>query len=95
MRAPKLGNRRNLADFADWRGRCGVLSPRHDSQNDSRDAQMKTFVLLLAVVAMAGFGLWSLHVASRYQALCEISYWSATAAQLKHCDERAAELQGR
>jgi hypothetical protein len=56
---------------------------------------MKTFVLLLAVVAMAGFGLWSLHVASRYQALCEISYSSATAAQLKHCDERAAELQGR
>jgi hypothetical protein len=56
---------------------------------------MKTFFLLLAAVAMAGLGLLSLHVASRYQALCEISYWSATAAQREHCEERVAELQGR
>jgi hypothetical protein len=55
---------------------------------------MKTSLLLAAAVAIAGFGLWSLYVGSRYQALCELSYWSATAAELKHCDERAAELRG-
>lgn len=56
---------------------------------------MKKTLLLAAAVALTGFGVWSLFVASRYQALCELSYWSATAAELKHCDERAAELQGR
>jgi hypothetical protein len=56
---------------------------------------MKTFLLFAAAVAMAGFGVWSLYVGSRYQALCELSYWSASAAELKHCDERAAELHGR
>lgn len=56
---------------------------------------MKTRLLLAAALAMAGFGVWSLYVGSRYQALCELSYWSASAAELKHCDERAAELMGR
>lgn len=56
---------------------------------------MKKSLLLAAGVLMAGFGVWSLSVASRYQALCEISYFSATAAEIKHCDERAAELRGR
>ncbi len=56
---------------------------------------MKKSLLLAAGVLMVGFGVWSLFVASRYQALCELSYWSASAAELKHCDERAQELQGR
>jgi hypothetical protein len=56
---------------------------------------MKTFLLFVATLAMAGFGAWSLYVGSRDQALCELSYWSASAAELKHCDERAAELSGR
>lgn len=56
---------------------------------------MKRSLILAAFVAMAGFGVWSLYVASRYQALCELSYWSATSAELKLCDERAAELIGR
>jgi len=42
-----------------------------------------------------GYGVWSFYVASRYQALCELSYWSATKDELKLCDERMAELQGR
>ncbi len=50
-------------------------------------------VLLIVAVVMSGYGLWSLFVASRYQALCELSYWSATAAELKHCDERLSELK--
>ena len=56
---------------------------------------MKRVLLVCAAMASCGFGAWSMLVASRYQALCELSYWSASAAELKHCDERAAELQGR
>jgi hypothetical protein len=56
---------------------------------------MKKSLLLAAGVLMVGFGVWSLYVASRYQALCELSYWSASAAEIKLCDERASELRGR
>lgn len=56
---------------------------------------MKKSLLLAGGVLMVGFGVWSLFVASRYQALCELSYWSASAAELKLCDERATELRGR
>jgi hypothetical protein len=55
---------------------------------------MKKVAILALLLFMAGFGVWSLFVGSRYQTLCELSYWSATAAQLRHCDERAQELQG-
>jgi hypothetical protein len=56
---------------------------------------MRKTLLLAGGVLLAGFGVWSLFVASRYQALCELSYFSASAAEIKHCDERAAELVGR
>ncbi|MBG0810203.1 hypothetical protein IY145_12525 [Methylosinus sp. H3A] len=49
-------------------------------------------ILLALGVAGLGYFLWSLFVASRYQALCEISYWSATEAQLRACDEIRASL---
>ncbi|BBU61121.1 MULTISPECIES: hypothetical protein [Methylosinus] len=49
---------------------------------------------MLLALGVAGFGyfLWSIFVASRYQALCEISYWSATEAQLRACDEMRSSL---
>lgn len=56
---------------------------------------MKQILIVSACVAVAVFGLWSLYVSSRYQALCEISYFSAATETIKHCDERMAELQGR
>ncbi|MGJ0505900.1 MAG: hypothetical protein ACR652_01950 [Methylocystis sp.] len=56
---------------------------------------MRKWLLLAAGALMIGFGVWSLTVASRYQALCELSYWSATPAELRLCDERAGELGGR
>ncbi|HEY8063119.1 MAG TPA: hypothetical protein VIF40_00145 [Methylosinus sp.] len=49
-------------------------------------------MLLALGVAGLGYFLWSMFVASRYQALCEISYWSATEAQLRACDDRIATL---
>ena len=60
-----------------------------------RVAFMKKTLLICAVIASCGFGAWSMFVASRYQALCEISYFSASAAEIKHCDERLSELGGR
>jgi hypothetical protein len=56
---------------------------------------MKKSLLLTGCVLLVGFGVWSLYVASRYQALCELSYWSASSAELKLCDARATELTGR
>lgn len=49
-------------------------------------------VLLAIVVATMGYALWSFFVASRYQAMCQISYWSATDSQLRACDEMRASL---
>jgi hypothetical protein len=54
---------------------------------------MKQFILFALLIALMGFGGWSFFVASRYQALCELSYFSASAAELKHCDERLSELK--
>lgn len=53
---------------------------------------MKQNVLLALCAATLGYGLWSFFVASRYQSLCQLSYWSATAAQLRACDEMRTEL---
>ena len=55
---------------------------------------MRLKLLYALTAASVGYGVWSLYVASRYQALCEISYWSATNAELKLCDERQTELRG-
>jgi hypothetical protein len=55
----------------------------------------RPLLLLIGVVALAVFGVWSVYVSSRYQALCELSYWSASADELRLCDERASELKGR
>jgi len=55
--------------------------------------KMKKILLFTAVLGSLVFGVWSFFVASRYQALCEISYFSASSAELKHCDERLSELK--
>jgi hypothetical protein len=54
---------------------------------------MNQKALWLLVAVLAGYGLWSFFVASRYQALCQLSYWSSTAEQLRSCDAIATELQ--
>lgn len=51
----------------------------------------RTFLLALAVTAL-GYGLWASFMAGRYQSLCQISYWSATEAQLRACDDLRSEL---
>lgn len=56
---------------------------------------MKRTLWLLAAVVAASFGFWSLYVASKYQSLCEISVFSASTSELRRCEERMAELEGR
>jgi hypothetical protein len=54
---------------------------------------MNRGLLLLALfAAIFGYEAWSFLVASRYQSLCQLSYWSATDAQLRACDEMGAAL---
>jgi hypothetical protein len=55
----------------------------------------RPLLLLIGVAVIVAFGVWSVYVSSRYQALCELSYWSASADELRLCDERASELKGR
>jgi hypothetical protein len=51
------------------------------------------FNLLLAIgVASLGYFLWALHVAGRYESLCQLSYWEATSEELRACEEHQAEL---
>jgi hypothetical protein len=51
---------------------------------------------LLAVTCVAmGFYVWSLLVSSRYQALCNVNYWSATKEELDSCKEAKTELDTR
>jgi hypothetical protein len=56
---------------------------------------MNRKILFLLFIVVTGYGLWSFFVASRYQALCQLSYWSSTDAQLRACDELKSELQNR
>lgn len=56
---------------------------------------MNRIFILLLLIASAGYGAWAFFVASRYQSLCQLSYWSATDAQLRACDEMQTELPGR
>jgi hypothetical protein len=51
-----------------------------------------TFAIL---VLLGGFGLWSLLVANRYQALCQISYWRSSLSDIRSCDEIGSELPDR
>ena len=56
----------------------------------------KQNVFLLALsCALIGYYFWSFFVSSRYQALCNITYWSATRAQIEACREAKTELDRR
>ena len=66
------------------------LIDRAETENDA--SMSKRTILIAACLLMASYGVWSLFVASRYQALCELSYWSASKSELKLCEERRGEL---
>jgi hypothetical protein len=58
------------------------------------DAMRRNLLLAIGVVGL-GYYIWSFFVASRYESLCQLSYWSATSAQLRACEEQQSELQRR
>lgn len=56
---------------------------------------MRQKVLFVILALLTGYGVWSFYVASRYQSLCQLSYWRSTPAELRSCDELKTELQDR
>ena len=56
--------------------------------------QAKMFLYALSF-ALIGYYIWSFFVSSRYQALCNITYWSATNEQIEACKNRKIELDDR
>lgn len=56
---------------------------------------MNQKILWFLLFVVGGYGAWSFFVASRYQSLCQLSYWSSTDAQLRACDELQTELQDK
>ena len=58
---------------------------------------MRPYALALLVVTSLAMGyfFWSLFVSSRYQALCNLNYWSATKEEIEGCQEAETELDRR
>jgi len=51
---------------------------------------------LAAVIGLfACYYVWSFFVSSRYQALCNLTYWFATSAQIESCKEIKTELDNK
>ncbi len=51
-----------------------------------------SLILLTAIALLAGYYTWYSLVASRYELLCGVSYWSATSAQRASCKDLQSEL---
>ena len=53
----------------------------------------KLNLFLFAICSLfVGYYFWSFFVSSRYQALCNITYWFATREQVEACKDVKAEL---
>jgi len=55
----------------------------------------QTLALLVAASLAMGWFFWSLFVGSRYEALCNISYWTASKEEIEGCKEAKTELDTR
>jgi hypothetical protein len=53
----------------------------------------RTTALLAVTSLLLGYYLWSFFVGSRYQALCNVDYWSATKEQRAACRDMQTELE--
>ncbi|HMK89422.1 MAG TPA: hypothetical protein VK446_07295 [Methylocystis sp.] len=56
--------------------------------------RLNLFLLILCSL-LGAYYVWSFFVSSRYQALCNITYWFATREQIEACKARKAELDDR
>ena len=48
--------------------------------------------LLVMLVILGGYGVGLLITGGRYQALCQLSYWSAPSSEIRSCNEIKSEL---
>jgi hypothetical protein len=69
----------------------------YDPVRKARETFVRPLTLALLVVTclVMGYYFWSLFVGSRYQALCNISYWSATKEEIEGCQEIKRDLDTR
>lgn len=51
--------------------------------------------LAAGIVICAGWFIWQILVANRYQTLCQVHYWLATPAQLDFCKDMQHNLQSK
>lgn len=52
-------------------------------------------VVAIIVFVLMSYNLWSFFNSSRYQALCNASYWEMNRSQLDSCLETKKELDGK
>lgn len=54
-----------------------------------------TMVLAAVATVLMGYYIWSLFVGSRYQALCNVTYWQASKQEIEACKDAKTELDDR
>jgi hypothetical protein len=52
-------------------------------------------VAAVLALLLGSYNLWSFFNSSRYQALCNASYWEMNRSQLDSCLDQKKELEGR
>ena len=57
--------------------------------------RLQTLALLVVTCLVMGYYFWSLFVNSRYEALCNLNYWSATKEEIEGCQEMKRDLDTR
>ncbi len=65
-----------------------------DSDPITRFNNILKVVAVLALVLMS-YNLWSFFNSSRYQALCNASYWEMNKSQLDSCLDQKRNLEGK
>lgn len=65
-----------------------------DSDPITRFNNILKVVAVLALVLMS-YNLWSFFNSSRYQALCNASYWEMNKSQLDACLDQKRNLEGK
>jgi hypothetical protein len=51
--------------------------------------------LAAGIVICAGWFIWQIFVANRYQTLCQVHFWLATPAQIDSCKDMQQGLAGK
>ncbi len=55
----------------------------------------QNLLILAGIALLLSYYLWNFFVGSRYQALCNVTYWQATPAQIAACKDVKRELDNK